>query len=79
MESPGITIVKRKKTTEPIKTVKIHINGIFHLLEIQTKRVFTYDPACTHFVWLGTLNEKDEIIYRDGWEIDMAKIGGFSV
>lgn len=74
MDSPVITIVKRKKGTEPIKTVKIHIGGIFHLLEVTTRRVFTCDPTDRTCVWLGTLNEKDEIDYRPGWEKDIETI-----
>lgn len=69
-QTPDILIIKRRKP-DSIKTVKIQIGGIYHLLDQATKRVFTCDPTHGTCVYLGILNEKDEIIYRDGWETDV--------
>lgn len=67
-----VVIVRRRKKTDPFKTVKIQIGGIYHMLDQSTKRVFTCDPTHGTCVYLGMLNAADEIIYRDGWEKDVA-------
>ena len=70
-DSDTVIVIRRKATPKPIRTVKINIGGIFHLLDPVTRYVYTCDRVGGTFIWLGKLNEKDEIDYRKGWEADM--------
>jgi hypothetical protein len=69
-EDPDVII---RKHVKPMKMAKVFTRGMYHLVDLATRHVFTYDPTHIHYIWMGTLNAKDELEYRPGWETDMKK------
>ena len=58
-----------------LNTHKIFVNGFYHLVEPVTGKLYAFDPTGKNHILIGLISLKTfEILYRVGWEKDVALI-----